>query len=829
MSQTLINIRNCTSLNNLKKSKPLGQVATFLILIITGMLIFILVVANIGQISNIATNLSNAADSASLYLASQLGTESYQISASLYGTPENEGCGNPWRCCVKTGFLVVFLAIIGAVIAIVLAYFTFGQSMGLYAFLVTMPYTVILAGVIGGAIGGGIGGGIAGTGWLQGAIQGAMIGFAIGAGAVTAGWQGGAFYVANAGALFGTIFSYATCVVIGASLGAALAIACNVYSAYAKDQMLGDAMDAAVKALNGLPKKQRIRESVFLQALSQTIDDPNKTSQYFYYNYDTNVYNQLCADCDFNPETPDTCAGDPCDSDGDGDTAEMVPNFQYCWDRRISDLHNQLEVNRNIEQAIEETKKFLGIGYEGGQDSQSPVRKFEWASEQFLEYLHQAVTLTNCISEDCDVVYNYGTIENLLRVLIGYNYKIPYSFYDRTVYLGDDGPTRCKLCEWKKEGANDLSNCPPCTLDDPLLCPDCLPPNPPLDYGYDPVDGVIDELGDDFIAWMGELREEGEGNKIDGMVENWLNWVTGFYDPDSDAIDAGDYYHVLDTLKQGIKTASDSWSNGIEGIRQSLTPCLAGCKKYTTDYTTDPDGIITDECVKGALVSQDCTKTNNPVKGGDPIISCQSRTSCECCFDPNAPDFPCRDLPWDSQFGTLEPDCIDDFAPAQAAINWFIPYIDEFRNACYNFYYVMEGYLDPVGQAPSLECGLSGTNPVKYEWHDSRCPPGSSEKCLWVKVGVNDFQVPHTVTKKYGNWLVGKKCIELVHYEEEVTATIERYDPTNVNVGLGGLLGKWNPTTTGSTYQGIQRTSKAKYKGLAPRKEWSWVNLTGTK
>jgi hypothetical protein len=772
------------------------------------------VVANIGQISNIATNLSNAADSASLYLASQLGTESYQISASLYNS-----CDNPIRCCVKTGFLAVLLAIIGAIIAIVLAYFTFGASMGLYKFFVLMPLTVIIAGMVGGAIGGAIGGGIAGTGWLQGAIQGAMIGAAIGGGAALGAYAGGAFYVANAGALFGTIFSYATCVVIGASLGATLAIASNIYTAYAKDQMLGDAMAAASKALNGLPKEQRIRESIFLQALSQTIDDPNKTSQYSYYNQEGYERYGVCTDCNndgtIDPATE--CGGDPCDSDGDGNIEEIVPNFQYCWDRRISDLHNQVEVNKNIEQAIEETRKFLGIGYGGGQDSQSPVRKFEWASEQFLTYLHQAVTLTECISESCDVVYNYGTIESLLRALAGYSYRIPYSFYNRTVYLGDDGPTRCKLCEWKGNWNPD-DDCPECTLEDPLQCPDCLPPDPPLDYGYDPVDGVIDGLGDDFIAWMDGLRAEGEGNKIDGMVENWLNWVTGFYDPDSN----GDYYHDLDALKQGIKTASDSWSNGIENIRRSLPICVAGCIKRTT--TTDNEGnpITTYECMVGATQSQECTQT------GPTTETCQD-TPCECCFDPDSPH-PCQQLPnRDPQFGTIELDCEDDFAPAQAAIDWFTPYIDEFRNACYNFYYAMKGYLDPVGQAPSLECGLSGTNPVKYEWRDSRCPPGSSEKCLWVEVSVNDFQVPHTVTKKYGNWLSGEKCIELVNYEKEVTATIKRKDPTNVNVGLGGLLGKWNPTTTGSKYQGIiQRTSKAKYRGLAPLKQWSWVNLTGT-
>ncbi|MCX7767285.1 MAG: Tad domain-containing protein, partial [Candidatus Sumerlaeia bacterium] len=132
----LEDIRNLSSLNNLKKSNLSSQVATLLILIIAAMLIFVLIVANVGQVSNYATNLSNAADSASLFLASQIATKAYQLSMSLM-----QSCGRPHRCCQKTGLLSTLLSIIVAIIAIILSYFTFGASLTFLAYLSTMtPY-----------------------------------------------------------------------------------------------------------------------------------------------------------------------------------------------------------------------------------------------------------------------------------------------------------------------------------------------------------------------------------------------------------------------------------------------------------------------------------------------------------------------------------------------------------------------------------------------------------------------------------------------------------------------------------------------------------------
>jgi len=73
--------------------RPLtGQITTFLILGLVVILIFVLVLANIGQVSATATALSNAADSTALNLGSQLATRANVLCHSL-ATPDNpEAC-----------------------------------------------------------------------------------------------------------------------------------------------------------------------------------------------------------------------------------------------------------------------------------------------------------------------------------------------------------------------------------------------------------------------------------------------------------------------------------------------------------------------------------------------------------------------------------------------------------------------------------------------------------------------------------------------------------------------------------------------------------------
>ena len=173
-------LEKITSLKNLSRARPSGQIATLLMLVMVGVLVMIMVTVNLGKVSNTATSLSNAADSAALYLASQLATKSTQ----LY-----QGLGNETEKCHKGGFMAMFLAIIIAIIIVVVcimfpailpAMFTVVNAAGA---TVASTMTLMVAGALGGAVGGALGGAIAGTGVLSGAIQGAMIGAAIGSAA----------------------------------------------------------------------------------------------------------------------------------------------------------------------------------------------------------------------------------------------------------------------------------------------------------------------------------------------------------------------------------------------------------------------------------------------------------------------------------------------------------------------------------------------------------------------------------------------------------------------------------------------------------------------
>lgn len=302
------------SLSNVKEDKPRGQIATLLILIIVVVLIFILTTVNLGQLSLYSTNLSNVADSSALYLGSQLASRANQISQSLVNS-----CGDPMKCCKKGGFGGLFGAIIGAFIAIVITVATWGWgAYGAFA---------IAAGFIGGAVGGAVGAATAGTSVMQGAFQGAMIGAAMGAaayaGAAGFGAESTLFTPVSAGdgiaaqAAGSTVFwegsqAYVlSTTLIPSTIGAvgvgALSTGASIYNAYVADQNQAAAFAAASRMLNGLPDYDRFRESVFLQAFSQTVDDPNK-------------------DTDFD------------DLNGNGNVNEKVPHFLSWWEIRTGGL-----------------------------------------------------------------------------------------------------------------------------------------------------------------------------------------------------------------------------------------------------------------------------------------------------------------------------------------------------------------------------------------------------------------------------------------------------------------------------------------------------------
>jgi hypothetical protein len=340
------------SLNNLKEGRPIGQVATLLILMIVVILIMILTTVNLGQLSISTTNLSNVADSAALSLASQLATRSYSLYKGLGGLCQ----------CKSGGFGGLIGAIIGAIIIIVVTVATYGAGTAytVGAILAANTGTIVAAGAVGGAIGGALGSAYSGTNVLQGAIQGALIGASIGFGAsslatttVTSGVTSSAGVVTTEGTVVQTATTYSASSAMagqsgyflqspvlaigaevpagatvlsgsvavpsltGAIAGGGLAASTATYNAYVADQNQSAAFAAASQMLNGLPDYDRFRESIFLQVFSQTIDDPNKD-----------------VDSD--------------DLNGNGIINEKVPHFLYYWNDRTNHLKSIIPTLQNI-------------------------------------------------------------------------------------------------------------------------------------------------------------------------------------------------------------------------------------------------------------------------------------------------------------------------------------------------------------------------------------------------------------------------------------------------------------------------------------------------
>ena len=257
--------------------------------------------------------------------------------------------------------LSLILAIIIAIIAVVVTIFTAGAAAPAMFAMQHMVMLMII-GAIAGAVGGAAGAAIQGTSILTGALMGAAVGAAIGACASaigtavyassTAATTSSALSTAAANAGVDAITTAMPTVVaptmsmqtaIGSATLFAIGVGAKVYNEYVTQEMTFDAIRAGIKSINGLLEYDRYRESVFYQALSQTIDDSNKTdSDYVRLWYDDDGDGEL--EEGENRHCRDKSGGDkagncdPWDSDGDGDKKEAVPYFQYWWDLRVRAL-----------------------------------------------------------------------------------------------------------------------------------------------------------------------------------------------------------------------------------------------------------------------------------------------------------------------------------------------------------------------------------------------------------------------------------------------------------------------------------------------------------
>ena len=261
-------IKRTTSISNLLTASASGQIATLLTLSMVIVLMVIVATIKVGNLSNKATALANAADSSALLLASQLSTKAYQLWDSLKGNP-NDGRGATEKC-QKSSFLSLFLAIIFVIVMIVvLAIFCIGCLMFMMTYANGM--LMVLACAAAGAIGGAVGAVASGTNVLQGAAQGAAVGAAIGS--IGAGVGSGMLYGETTFMSTGFASTYTSGLLSGAIAG----IGGGGYGFYktikkAQDdaKQLDKSFSQAARALNGLPEKDIYRESVFLNALSQT-------------------------------------------------------------------------------------------------------------------------------------------------------------------------------------------------------------------------------------------------------------------------------------------------------------------------------------------------------------------------------------------------------------------------------------------------------------------------------------------------------------------------------------------------------------------------------
>jgi hypothetical protein len=539
------------SLKNIFNSHPSGQITTLLILIMVIMLIFVLVTVNMGRVSMQTTYLANAADSAGLALASQLGTKAQQLYKAM-GTIEE---------CTRVNWLTTIFAIIGAVVLIVV---TFGGASGglpvLFAAcahsLGSMALTIGM-GALGGALGGMAGAAAGGTSIKDGAVTGLVIGVAVGAAfiaagtmatATTPGTQVGfgskatvltaegtkvtgtlvidseigwscAVVAANGQLIAGTVVSAVVNTLLTASLGAAavgITAGSKLYEYNKQVQMTEDFYSDLQKNLGGMGEYDRFREGTFIAALSQVVDDPRSTS------YDKEV------DCDGDGKRD---IGDPLDTDGDGDLGEEIPCFQYSWYKRTEEIRmNFSELRERIElffnTTIKDFSEFAALQiYNGGPlDRQAYVTPGDPAHADGI-----LVTWANALEEQNAGLYPGNTNKNI------------------TFWKSGDAADVVGISENYNGTSWD-------------------------EFYYDDIDAVAKELAGIVFYGNGLYA----GMSMEQLANSWEDWIEVF--DDADDANKGDFYDELKLLLDGSDDflGVKYWPDEMRSVRAGLPGCLIG-------------------------------------------------------------------------------------------------------------------------------------------------------------------------------------------------------------------------------------------------------------
>ena len=320
---------------------------------------------------------------------------------------------------------------------------------------------------------------------------------------------------------------------IGEALAMVVSGGSSIYKETVQQKMMSDVMISFSNALNSLSDRDAYRESTFLTVLSQTVDDPNMTVDEF-------------------------------DSDGDGDTEEMISYFQYWWDERIKALK------------VATAEEFILV--KGLLSGDIPV------FQGFLQ--SNAIPNLNRI----EIEGGDGPIVKLCRALedapdINGN-PIDVNFWE-------EGPT---LGQWEAWLAV------PCGEEG------CGDPPP----GFDETDYTINKFTD-FLDVAVAFGGQNQGP----ITASWRSWFGWFYNPEPLNLEEdGSYYITFGRILYGSSDPGNEflglvdWQDEISNIRDMLPYCVyddegtitnAPCKSPDGAYATideNPDDEFVDVAVK---------------------------------------------------------------------------------------------------------------------------------------------------------------------------------------------------------------------------------------
>lgn len=339
---------------------------------------------------------------------------------------------------------------------------------------------------------------------------GPIVGFAVAGSLYGGGWEGAAKGAVQgftlALAVLGSIFT-------GQWWMVALVVSSIIYNGAMSEKDYSDYISKAVKSLNGLPEKERYQEGTILQAFMQTVEDP-------------------------------TMIKDIADSDGDGDTEEMIPQFFFWWDQRMQVEKGHAKAGMDI-----------------------PINNFLAALNNFEDFVQQQYQPGNFLSRQ-EIEGRDGALVELARAL---------RIAGRGLSIWEPGPLLAVLTDWEESGS---------------VCDSCSPP-----AGYDEVDAAIYQLKD-FV----KTAEEIKGKSLEELIVSWRSWVSYFYDPEDDV--GHDYYYFLNDFIHGDAEFSGLayWNTEIENRRSALPVCIYG-ELNLMSGSCDPCGAA---CSNNCITNPPC-------------------------------------------------------------------------------------------------------------------------------------------------------------------------------------------------------------------------------